>query len=219
MANPQEINVPDEIIPGGLRAPCDLDALCLVVARTYLGGAEQAGGGCAFIHSNWILTAKHLVQHEGKTLTEIAVHCQDGSIRTATVLVVEPSADLAILELDSPIACEYPFMPGNLELLRPYGLIQLALWLESDADGVTVNLEPRVHPIAAVDYSTRPDTGERVVILDIPGAQRGNSGGPIVAQGGSVVAVTSQLALDERRPTTATDVAPIVARLKIERLV
>jgi hypothetical protein len=148
------------------------------------------GTGFVLLRPNWIVTAKHVVMLNGLPRTEIAILVEAGRLR-ARVHAVHPEVDLAVLELLEPAVCKTPLFPSYAGFTGSNGMLSLGysptLSKQSSPGAGVVN----GYPIASYETVVRERSGgnEEVITFKAPASEGGNSGSPVLGNGGGVVGV------------------------------
>lgn len=161
----------------------------LVVIRTR--GAGEGGLGTGFVANadGTILTAHHVVDGGGS----IEITFADGTTSSASIASAEPERDLATL---TPARLPEVVVPATLGAAGPIGS---SVHAAGNPLGLTFSLSSGV--ISATGRTI--DTGS-VKLTDLiqfdAAVNPGNSGGPLIDDGGRVVGVVTALANPSKQP-------------------
>lgn len=161
----------------------DKDAISLVMDG---GTGKTLGTSFAFLKSNWVATAKHVVLEDSGPRSKLVVASVAGPRSDAKVIFAHPFADLAVLELDSPL-CRRPLFPAHHTLAGATGLVCAGYAPSRTQTGTPPVVF--VNAIPSYTVETRERTGflEELVVFDASYSEGGHSGGPILGSGGGVV--------------------------------
>lgn len=209
-------------------AEIDRRALCIFVQKMADGSNRAFGSGCFFIRRDIILTAKHVVQDCGHEQSPICVVCgsEEGRLKGARPIEYWSHAEIDIglvrVEANDDLPTQ-PLFPAHLDQNRHAGAISLGLKISksSNLDNSWV-AEANHVKLFTVEKRERTGSIEVVMEYEAPFIERGNSGGPLLAMGGGVIAVTTQLftnvessdGVKRERMGRATSVYPAVAAFK-----
>lgn len=156
-------------------------------------GREQEGSGWT-VANDLVVTNAHVVAGEPAGATHVLL--PDGTSKPATVVLYNPSVDLALLAV--PGLGEHPLLVGSGAVDQkgavfghPNGQPSLAVQPAIIAEEVTATGQDLYHK-----HNTSRDVFELAAVLTY-----GDSGAPLVTTGGKVVGVAFAIAPD--RPTTA----------------
>ncbi len=179
---PEEIAVPADVVERATASTVNIEA----------HGCGRYEGSGFTVASNTVATNAHVVAGA----TEVQVKRPDGTVRDATVVVFDPDADLALLEVPDLGQDPLPLAATT-----------------TGTEGVVIGYPggqdtPRVAPSRIEDRRTalgrdiygRTPTERRVLFLAAE-LQRGDSGSPVVDSDGRVGGVVFAISPD--RPTTA----------------
>lgn len=156
-------------------------------------GRIQEGSGWT-VADDLVVTNAHVVAGEPAGSTE--VYLPDGEIKAATVVLYNPSVDLALLSVPGlgepalPLGTGYAGETGAV-FGHPNGQTPLAVQPATIAEEVTATGQDLYHT-----HNTSRDVYELAAVLTY-----GDSGSPLVSSAGKVVGIAFAIAPD--RPTTA----------------
>lgn len=173
--------------------------------------------GFVFLRSNWIVTAKHVVEPPPGCRSQWRdVHFRSRSgFVPARVFAASPETDVCILSLQGPAPCNRPLMPGNETLVTASGFV-----FAGYAPSKTTTTGPAILVCRAMSYGVQErerSSIERVLEFDTNEMERGFSGGPVLGEGGSVVGLLIQIVPDTTPPRgRATSIDGILGALRID---
>lgn len=163
----------------------------LVVSDDFFLGPQllpSEGSGFVFDEAGHVITNYHVVQGA----EEVEVNFTGADQMSAEVVGVDPSTDLALLEIDASAQALTPLPLGNSELVQVGDAVV--------AIGNPFGLERTVTAgiVSALQREIRAPNGfliDKVIQTDAP-INKGNSGGPLLNASGEVIGVNSQIATD-----------------------
>lgn len=161
-------------------------AVCTVFDRSV---NRMLGTGFAFLRSDWIVTAKHVVVDFGCVRDKLEVRFIKSEPKTAKVTFLHPTIDLAVLELEAGV-CKTPLFPSDEYYTGKQGLFCVGYSPsnsnhESEQFGVCINHIPEFQ----YETRTRDDGDEKLIVFDASYAEGGHSGGPVLGEAGGVIGV------------------------------
>jgi S1-C subfamily serine protease len=150
-------------------------------AITEAGAPGVVGNGSGFLVSpdGYIITNRHVVEDKDRIYR---VRLDDGTEKSAEVVAVDPSIDVAMLKIKSD---------------KPLPYLKLAAGDRPNPGALCMVLG---YPVASLlDYQMQVTSGEITAVSDIDDYQvtltanttHGNSGGPIVDRDGNVIGILS----------------------------
>jgi putative serine protease PepD len=149
------------------------------------GSAQAQGSGFVYDTSGHVVTNAHVVDGARSATVRFA----DGTTHDATVVGVDASTDLAVLEVDAPSSAFHP-----VELADS---AQVAVGDVVVAIGSPFGLENSVTAgiVSALDRSMNAPNGYTITgaIQTDAAINHGNSGGPLLDLDGKVVGVNAQI--------------------------
>jgi putative serine protease PepD len=153
------------------------------------GGASQAqGSGFVYDTSGHVVTNAHVVENA----SAIQVRSSSGQTYDATVVGVDASTDLAVIDVDAPSSAFTPLTLADSSALQ--------VGQEVVAIGSPFGLENTVTSgiVSALDRSMEAPNGYTIngAIQTDAAINHGNSGGPLLDLEGRVVGVNSQIESD-----------------------
>ena len=153
------------------------------------GGASQAqGSGFVYDTSGHVVTNAHVVENA----SSIQVRFPSGQTYDATVVGVDASTDLAVIDVDAPSSAFTPLTLADSSALQ--------VGQEVVAIGSPFGLENTVTSgiVSALDRSMEAPNGYTIngAIQTDAAINHGNSGGPLLDLEGRVVGVNSQIESD-----------------------
>ena len=153
------------------------------------GGASQAqGSGFVYDTSGHVVTNAHVVENA----SSIQVRFANGKTSDATVVGVDPSTDLAVIDVDAPSSAFTPVTLADSSALQ-VGEAVVAI-------GSPFGLENTVTSgiVSALDRSMEAPNGYTIngAIQTDAAINHGNSGGPLLDLEGRVIGVNSQIESD-----------------------
>jgi|SRR6266542_4677957 len=174
---------------GNLPADIDPKAVSIIVDEDI---HRPLGTGFYFLRPCYFVTAKHVVVDADTGLPrENLVLMQRGpDYPKATVSLLHPNLDLAVLNVDRP-DCEIPLFPSHERFAGQHGL---KYWGYSPKLSEPASLKYTVVVMDVPHYTLdepkqRDDGVEQVLRFDSPWSEGGHSGGPVLGLGGGVIAV------------------------------
>jgi 2-alkenal reductase len=144
--------------------------------------AKASGSGFIISDKGYIVTNNHVV--EGTARLEVVL--ADGSILSATLIGVDPFADLAVVRVDGPLPTVLSF--GDSEALQPgQSVIAFGSPLGDFKNTVTVGV------VSGKGRSVGDSLGyvQQDLIQTDAAINPGNSGGPLVNLAGEVIGVNT----------------------------
>jgi S1-C subfamily serine protease len=193
----------------GLSVTIDNKSLCVVHVP------EGAATGFAFLRPEWVVTAKHVVVRDDLYRDPITVMFLNAASQRARVLFAHPRLDLAVLEVQGSSPCQTPLFPSNSRFTGGKGLICVG-YAPSLSDKVGGRYTSFVNYVAsfALDQRSRDSGDEELIVFEAPWAEQGHSGGPLLAEGGSVVGVVIEaVVLDGKPHLRGTSIHPLLRNL------
>ncbi len=160
----------------------DRTAFCLIHD---LRDGRIIGSAFVFLRPRWIVTAKHVVVHDGLVRPALAYSTVRKCGRLK-VIVVDPDHDLAILEAEVNVA-EKPLLPTYGEFATIKELIAAGYKPSGEPDGLVAEF----NHIDGFEIETRERVSgsEQILLFKDPGMEGGHSGGAVLAEGSNVAAV------------------------------
>lgn len=174
---------------------------------------KTLGTGFSFLNLGWFITAKHVVEKNGMMRENIKLGFLDGENASCKVAAVHPELDLALIIQEGNPVCDTPLMPGHHKYINSEGLYYIGY---SPKQSVGNDSSVVVNHIKdyEVEYRERSNT-ETLLHFPAVYAEGGNSGGPILGEGGAVVAVIIQKYEDSGTTyCRATDINILLEGLK-----
>ena len=166
----------------------DKNCLCVVYDDDE---KRTLGTGFIFMKENWIVTAKHVViKKDGLPRNNLKIGFLDSENANVKVVAVHPELDLAFLIQDGDGICKAPLMPGHHKFSGNEGLFYIGYSPEKSDPGGSV-VEVNHIKKYEIEERHRSDV-ETLLHFEADYAEGGNSGGPILDSGGSVIAVIIQ---------------------------
>jgi putative serine protease PepD len=149
------------------------------------GGQEAQGSGFVYDEAGHIVTNQHVVQNANS----ITIRFWDASTRTARLVGIDPSTDLAVLEVDAPASFLEPLSLGDSSAVE-VGDAVLAMGSPFGLEGtVTSGIVSALHrQMTAPNTFTIADTIQTDAAIN-----HGNSGGPLLDDRGRVIGVNAQI--------------------------
>lgn len=147
---------------------------------------KPIGTGFALLRPDWIVTAKHVVIHQGLPRNSLSVQYARGGFAKARVHIVHPEIDVALIQVDDARLCEVPLFPSYEGHVGGNGLLAVGYKPSLNHEnhfGVEVNLITDF----TMEHRCRSSSDEDVIVFDAPFIERGHSGGPLLGEGGGVV--------------------------------
>ena len=150
------------------------------------GGGDASGTGFVIDRDGRIVTAAHVVDGA----SSVTVTFKDGTTRSARVLGSDDATDIAVIDVDTAGLSLHPLRLGDSGALRvgeavaaigdPFG------YQRSFSTGVVSGLDRTIDAPNGftVAHAVQTDTA----------VNPGNSGGPLLAAGGTVVGIVDQIA-------------------------
>ena len=172
-------------------APGVVQVEAVVVSEDFFLGPRllpSEGSGFVFDEAGHIITNYHVVQGA----EEVEVNFTGADRMKAKIVGVDPSTDLALLEIDASAQALTPLRLGNSDIVQvgdavvaignPFGFERTV------TAGIVSALQREIQA---------PDgfTIDKVIQTDAP-INKGNSGGPLLNSKGEVIGVNSQIATD-----------------------
>ena len=167
------------------------------------------GGGGFFIDSQHLVTADHVAQYPGSNV--VVVQTKDGGTHPATILRVDASEDVAVLQVDRVIASSDVLPIGNARPARGQDLWAIC---SAAANGGTAPFAEEMSVTSPSESVTLLDPATKAtqtipdalvlapVAVDASAIAEGCSGGPVLDGAGDVVGL-----IDGGVPGGATAVA------------
>jgi len=173
----EEIQIPTSDEPIAEVAEAVLPAVVQIEARR--GGL---GSGFVYDPDGFIFTNAHVVGNS----TTVTVVFQDGTRMTGTVVVNEPAADVAVVQVQ---ASDLPFVPLSEDEPR---VGQLAIAMGSPF-GLDQTVTAGIVSALDRDIPISPGTVLENAIQTDAAINSGNSGGPLVNRNGEVMGINSAI--------------------------
>jgi hypothetical protein len=194
-----------------------IDKESLVIIED-LDAKKLLGTGSVFIRKDWVLTAKHVVMHEGIARNNICAIFNAKKI-SAKVIYAHKEVDLAVLELSESI-CLRPLTTGHASLTGSKGLISVGYSpkITQSSGNPSINIEA----IENFDYEKRERSfgTEELIVFEAPTSEGGHSGGPILGDGASIVGIIIQnFSQNGKTYARATSISPLLDELSLPKLV
>jgi hypothetical protein len=170
------------------------------------------GTGFCFIKREWVVTAKHVVMDDGVFRQSLSVLPLKERELRASVMFSHPNHDLAVLQLEEPSPCRTPLFPSYEKFTGRKGLICCG-YAPSLSNHEKKEVSIYVNQILTYDREqrTRLHVDEDLIAFEAPFLEGGHSGGPILGEGGGVVAVTIQgFVANGKYYGRATSVLPVL---------
>lgn len=170
-------------------------------------GARYEGSGVTLAEAT-VVTNAHVVAGAER----VEVRLPDGSVRVATVTVLDPVRDLAVLRVE-----DHPQRPLTLAEPRP-GTDAVVIGHPGGQDVARVapvRIDRRVDASGRDVYGTGP--AERRLLLLAATLRPGDSGGPVIDVDGAVVGIVFAISPDDPTTAYALDVDEVRAVLDAPR--
>jgi serine protease Do len=146
----------------------------------FLGQATSVGSGVIIDSQGYIVTNYHVV--EGQQSLEVIF--SDGNKAPATLVGSDPSNDLAVLKVDTPVPAVAEF--GNSDQLEQgQPAIAIGTALGDFSNTVTAGIVSALHR----DLEDSGSTALRDLIQTDAAINEGNSGGPLIDLNGQVIGI------------------------------
>jgi len=186
---------------------------------------KPLGTGFHFLRSDWIVTAKHVVMDgdkprpillstylnaiAGTPIDSRALGCQ------CDVVWTHPEIDLAVLAVPPGAHEVLPLMPGHHSLAGAKGFYFVGYSPTSSGDRKLTMAVGHTSQFA-IERRER-STVEETVVFEAATAEGGNSGGPLLGEGGAVVGVIIERFSEAAGKSfcRATSIAPILEALTL----
>jgi S1-C subfamily serine protease len=155
------------------------------VVEITAGGGQAQGSGFVFDRDGHVVTNQHVVDGGGT----ISVRFADGSRHRATLVGTDPSTDLAVIDVNAPLALLEPLALGDSARVE-VGDAVVALGSPFGLEGtVTSGIVSALHrQMTAPNNFTINDSIQTDAAIN-----HGNSGGPLLDREGRVIGVNAQI--------------------------
>lgn len=159
------------------------------------------GTGFCFLRPNWIATAKHVVLVDGLPRHDLVVQFINGPSLGAEVYAWHPEIDVAILRTLHPSPCRTPLFPAYAHFTGQDGLISAGYMpSRSEKDKSSYSIVVNQVECWELEYRSRMNSEEEVIIFPSAHVEPGHSGGPLFGQGGGVVGIVIEAFAQEGEP-------------------
>jgi hypothetical protein len=153
------------------------------------------GTGFALLKPDWIVTARHVVVKDNLPRPELGMVLGGGiGYVDVKILVLHPILDLAVLQLQKPQVCERPFFPSYEEYSGSRGLFYIGYSPKksSDNEDELVLAVSHISTYERLQLERKQGEVEDWITFEAPFVEGGNSGCPVLGEGGGVVAIVIQ---------------------------
>ncbi len=196
--------------PPEFRFTIDARALVSVFDRQE---GRTIGTGFAFLRSDSVVTAKHVIEREGSERRQLSLQRMKGEPLPAVVAYRHPLLDLAVLKAETNI-CSTPLFPAHHRHVDDRGIAVVGYRPSRSQPGHQIALQVDHVPAFDVQIRSRTSGDEYVMEFTSPQSEPGGSGGPVLGPGGGVVAVVIESPLNGPRIVRATSVFPLLDLLR-----
>lgn len=184
------------------------DALAASVNVEVVGCGARFEGSGVTLEDATVVTNAHVVAGAER----VEVRLPDGSVRRATVVVLDPVRDLAVLRVEDhpqrPLVLADPRIGAEAIVIgHPGG--------QDDARVAPVRIARRLDALGRDVYGVGP--AERRLLLLAAELRPGDSGGPVVDADGAVVGIVFAISPDDPTTAYALDVDEVRAVLAAPR--
>jgi putative serine protease PepD len=175
---------PNAVVNGGETEPVAAVAAALAPSVVQIETNSGLGSGFIYDTQGHILTAAHVVEGAGNTVT---VRFADGTSRRGTVVGSDQSTDVAVVKVD---LSGTKATPASLALDDPLEVGQTAV-----AIGSPFGLDQTVTAgiVSAVDRAMQTTNGAIDMVQTDAPINPGNSGGPLADLKGRVIGINDQI--------------------------
>ena len=163
-------------------------------------GDRMLGSGFVFLSSNYIVTAKHVVEEYGLPRNNLSVifYNIEGEY-PVQVVFMHPELDIAVLEMVD-IICKKPLIQSALRLADSECFFTIG-YKPSESSRNDGTMEVNQILRFEIEKRERESIIEESMVFDCTFLEGGHSGGPILADDGKVIAIVTDANDAETAPS------------------
>jgi len=198
-----------------MKASFDGNAIALILGELD-GNTKRLGTAFCFLKAGWFVTAKHVVIDDTTNLVRqnLIISSQAGDkpmkLGFPKVIFAHDYHDIAMIDVGGDY-CKRPFFPAHHEFAAKKGFFRIGYNPTQNSMDVE-----RINKFN-IETRERKNENETLFTFRDPKAVGGNSGGPLICNGGGVIGLITE-ASTESKICRATSIDVLLNQLELKTL-